>query len=168
MSRRPAYQGFTKDRPLTLGRANGDEPRFAVATGLVMGIRINEERWVTGEAVEHALLEGLLVEIQTEQRPTGINLATQLCDRCGEPVNKHGVYHDEPTAEQLAGQQASFGGVEFPGFYCPVEPTEASSATQAPADEATADAAAPDDAGQPDSPQGDTAPKARARAAKPT
>lgn len=161
MSRRPVYLGLTKDKPLTLGHPDGSPARLTVATGLVMGIRINEERWVTGEAVDHALLEGSLVEIQTERQAAGANLATQDCDRCGHPITEHAAFHDAPLPEQLVGRQtASFGGVEFQGVYCPTMTPAGtvSAATEQPVVQPTAAGDAADGASQPDPAEATTAP----------
>lgn len=54
-------QGLTPEKPIIVGDANGEPPRYVKATALVHGIRANTVRWVTGSSVDAALANGSFV-----------------------------------------------------------------------------------------------------------
>jgi hypothetical protein len=44
----------------------------------------------------------------------------EVCERCGEPLEAHNIFNDEPTPEQLEGLSvARFRSQEWIGVYCP-------------------------------------------------
>lgn len=42
-----------------------------------------------------------------------------LCERCGERIEVHGIYHDLPDDLKPEYPVASFPGLDIRGFYCP-------------------------------------------------
>jgi hypothetical protein len=42
------------------------------------------------------------------------------CDRCGRPIGEHRIFHDEPPPGHGL-SEATFGGLDTSGFYCPPE-----------------------------------------------
>lgn len=40
------------------------------------------------------------------------------CDVCGRPIGEHRIFHDEPPPDHGL-TEATFGGVDTSGFYCP-------------------------------------------------
>lgn len=47
----------------------------------------------------------------------------EQCRRCGKTVEEHGVFHDVPSPETVAGMvEADFAEWEFAGLYCPPFP----------------------------------------------
>jgi len=57
--------GKTPEQPTVLGKPNGDEPVQVYATGLYKSLMKGETRWVTGDAVDDGLDNGVIVLIGT-------------------------------------------------------------------------------------------------------
>jgi len=117
MSRRPAFLGHTAERPLVLGQRNGAEARLVLATGLYRGLRINDQRWVTGDDVDAAIKRGSLVEVDTPKprRPAPARPVTPVApeEALLEPVSAS----SDPQGESVA--PAAQDGVEPPARAAP-------------------------------------------------
>lgn len=77
MSRPPSYAGHDPSRPVTIGHDNGMPAIKVVATGLVAGMRVKQERWVTGSGVAAELDRGTIVEIHVAGTSIGNTIIRQ-------------------------------------------------------------------------------------------
>jgi len=89
MSRRPVHLGYEADQPLILGVENGAAARLVEGTGLFLAVRKGDRRWVTGDAVNKGLRQGVLIAVYTGDEPAvevdEIHVSTESV--VPEPVN---------------------------------------------------------------------------------
>ena len=114
----PVYHpGSTPDDPIVCGERHPSDPVTLVeATGMVLGIRKGEQRWVVGSLVDGAVAAGGFLLLEPPAPPAETVVSTELqsidrwpnaytpCVECGERPAEPGQTVCEPCQVAAAGE----------------------------------------------------------------
>lgn len=101
MATRSNARGYSSDRPLVLGQPDGSLAIEVVANGVFQGLRTNEQRWVTGTAVDDGLAIGIIIPIESGTRSITETITTTVTTEITEPVLPPGDRAD-PGVQAMA------------------------------------------------------------------
>lgn len=101
MATRSNARGYSSDRPLVLGQHDGSQPIEVVANGVFQGLRTNDQRWVTGTAVDDGLAIGIIIPIESGTTSITETHTTTITTEITEPVLPPGDRAD-PGVQAMA------------------------------------------------------------------